>query len=137
MALWCATTLDRNRLAKFNVNKAMTLSSLLPLLITAMEEIGNCGQLVLTIQSYHGQAALVSAMNFSYNRICCFWALGLYICVRGFRRAYNGGAYIPGGFWPEYKLRQVIYYFSISKLHNKSNPFQYKLERREAYTQAA
>ena len=65
MALWCATTLDRARLAKFNVDKAMTLSSLLPLLITALEEIGTRSQLVLTIQGYHGQAAQVSAMKFS------------------------------------------------------------------------
>ena len=72
MALWCATTLDRNRLAKFNVNKAMTLSSLLPCFITALEEFGACSQLVFTIQSFHGQTAQVSAMNFSYHRICCY-----------------------------------------------------------------
>ena len=72
MALWCATTLDRTRLAKFNVNKAMTLSSLLPCFITALEEIGTCSQLVFTIQSFHGQTAQVSAMNFSYHRICCY-----------------------------------------------------------------
>ena len=98
MALWCATTLDRTRLAKFNVNKAMTLSPLLPCFITALEEIGTCSQLVFTIQSYHGQTAQVSAMNFSYNCTCCLWALGLYICARGFRRAYNGGAYVLWGF---------------------------------------
>ena len=72
MALWYATTLDRTRLAKFNVNKAMTLSSLLPFFITALEEIGTCSQLVFTIQSFHGQTAQVSAMNFSYHRICCY-----------------------------------------------------------------
>ena len=75
MALWCATTLDRSRIAKFNVNKAMILSSLLPLFISALEEIGRCSQLVLTIEGYHGQTAQVSAMNFSYNRICRLWAL--------------------------------------------------------------
>ena len=72
MALWCATTLDRTRLAKFNVNKAMTLSSLLPCFITALEEFGTCSQLVFTIQSFHGQTAQVSAMNFSYHRFCCY-----------------------------------------------------------------
>ena len=152
MALWCATTLDRTRLAKCNVNEAMTLSSLLPFFITALEEIGARSQLVLTIQSYHGQTAQVSAMNFSYNCTCCLWALGLYICARGFRRAYNGGAYILWGFQWEYKkcfetsysdadqnasliLTFFFFFFSISKLHNKSNSFQYKLEGREAYNQ--
>ena len=78
MALCCAATLDRTRLAKFNVNQAMTLSSLLPFFISALEESGSCSHLVLTIQSYHGQTAQVSAMNFSYNCTCCSRALGLY-----------------------------------------------------------
>ena len=30
-----------------------------------------------------------------------------------------------------------FFFFSISKLHNKSNSFQYKLEGREAYNQGA
>ena len=78
MALCCVITLDRNSLAKFNVNQAMTLSSLLPFFISALEESGRCSQLFLTIQSYHGQTAQVSAMNFSYNCTCCLRALGLY-----------------------------------------------------------
>ena len=78
MALCCVITLDHNSLAKFNVNQAMTLSSLLPFFITDLEESGTCSQLVLTIQSYHGQTAQVSAMNFSYNCTCCLRALGLY-----------------------------------------------------------
>ena len=78
MALCCVITLDRNSLAKFNVNQAMTLSSLLPFFISALEESGTCSQLFLTIQSYHGQTAQVSAMNFSYNCTCCLRALGLY-----------------------------------------------------------
>ena len=78
MAICCAGILDRNRVAKFNVNQAMTLSSLLPFFISALEESGTCSQLVLTIHSYHGQTAQVSAMNFSYNCTCCLRALGLY-----------------------------------------------------------
>ena len=64
MVLWCATTLERTRVAQSSVKRILTLCSLLPLPITAMVEFGNISQSVRTIPGYHGQTAQVSAMNF-------------------------------------------------------------------------
>ena len=134
MALWRVITLDRNSLAKFNVNQAMTLSSLLPFFISALEESGRCSQLFLTIQSYHGQTAQVSAMNFSYNCTCCLRALGLY--KKMLRNKLQQC-------WSKCVLNfycffvTVFFFFLISKLHSKSNSFKYKLQGREAYIQGA
>ena len=134
MALCCVITSDRNSLAKFNVNQAMTLSSLLPFFISALEESGTCSQLFLTIQSYHGQTAQVSAMNFSYNCTCCLRALGLY------KKMLRNK---PQQCWSKCVLNfyfffvTVFFFFLISKLHSKSNSFKYKLQGREAYIQGA
>ena len=99
MAICCAGILDRNRVAKFNVNQAMTLSSLLPFFISALEESGTCSQLVLTIHSYHGQTAQVSAMNFSYNCTCCFLISKLHSKSNSFKYKLQGReAYIQGAY---------------------------------------
>ena len=135
MALCCVITLDHNSLAKFNVNQAMTLSSLLPFFITALEESGTCSQLVLTIQSYHGQTAQVSAMNFSYNCTCCLRALGLYkkMLRNKLQRCWSKCVLNFYCFF----VTVFFFFFLISKLHSKSNSFQYKPEGREAYIQGA
>ena len=68
MALSCATTLTLTRFAKFSVNKAMTLSSLLPLFITALRENGIFFHFSTPMnQNFHGQTAQVSATNFFYT----------------------------------------------------------------------
>ena len=136
MALCTASTLDRNSFAKFNVNQAMTLSSLLPFFITALEESGSCSQLVLTIQSYHGQTAQVSAMNFSYNCTCCLRALGLYKKMLRDKLQQCWSKCVLN-FYCFFVTVFFFFFFLISKLHSKSNSFQYKPEGREAYIQGA
>ena len=64
MVPWCATTLERTRVAKSSVKRVLTLCSLLPLPITAMVEFGNISQSLRSIPGYHGRTAQVSAMNF-------------------------------------------------------------------------
>ena len=135
MALCCVITLDRNSLAKFNVNQAMTLSSLLPFFITALEESGTRSQLVLTIQSYHGQTAQVSAMNFSYNCTCCLRALGLYKKMLRNKLQQCWSKCVLNFYC--FFVTVFFFFFLISKLHSKSNSFQYKPEGREAYIQGA
>ena len=136
MALCCVITSDHNSLAKFNVNQAMTLSSLLPFFITALEESGTCSQLVLTIQSYHGQTAQVSAMNFSYNCTCCLRALGLYKKMLR-NKLQQCWSKCVLNFYCFFVTVFFFFFFLISKLHSKSNSFQYKLEGREAYIHGA
>ena len=135
MAICCAGILDRNRVAKFNVNQAMTLSSLLPFFISALEESGTCSQLVLTIHSYHGQTALVSAMNFSYNCTCCLRALGLYKKMLRNKLQQCWSKCVLNFYC--FFVTVFFFFFLISKLHSKSNSFKYKLQGREAYIQGA